>query len=127
MGNVTSRPDEAAALYLRDQTRCEFKTKSKDLLNHADRIICAVSISSLIVTNSRKRILLNVVPNAFPATKVAATRDVGDNNVIEYVQVCPLVPSVLFSERIVRTHFVPSGSRSITLLYFTELYSEAQQ
>jgi hypothetical protein len=64
-------------------------------LMHADRIICAVSISSLTVTNSRKRILLNVVPNAFPATKATATRDIGDNSVIEYVQVWPPVLLIL--------------------------------
>lgn len=46
-----------------------------------------VTISSLSVTNSRRRTVLNVVPNAFPATKVSASRDLGDNSVVEYVQV----------------------------------------
>ncbi|KAH8676863.1 centaurin beta [Tricladium varicosporioides] len=66
MGNVSSKPDEGAALCLKDQTR--------------------LTISSLTVTNSRRRLVLNVVPNAFPATKVSATRDLGDNSVVEYVQ-----------------------------------------
>ncbi|KAK2628186.1 hypothetical protein QTJ16_002832 [Diplocarpon rosae] len=66
MGNVSSRPDEAAALYLRDQTR--------------------LTISSLSVTNARRRTILNVVPNAFPATKVSATRDPGDNSLVEFIQ-----------------------------------------
>lgn len=66
MGNVSSRPDEAAALYLRDQTR--------------------LSLSSLTVTNSRRRVLVSVLPNAFPATKVTASRDLGDQSIIEYVQ-----------------------------------------
>jgi Arf-GAP/SH3 domain/ANK repeat/PH domain-containing protein len=46
-----------------------------------------VTISSLTVTNSRRRTVLNVVPNAFPATRVSATRDLGDNSIVEYVQV----------------------------------------
>ncbi|TVY90688.1 Protein csx2 [Lachnellula willkommii] len=66
MGNITSRPEEAAALYLRDQTR--------------------LTISSLTVTNARRRTVLNVIPNAFPATRVSATRDLGDNSIVEYVQ-----------------------------------------
>ncbi|KAF4630661.1 hypothetical protein G7Y89_g7474 [Cudoniella acicularis] len=66
MGNVGSKPDDGAALCLRDQTR--------------------LTISSLTVTNSRRRTVLNVVPNAFPATRISATRDLGDNSVVEYVQ-----------------------------------------
>ncbi|KAL3417273.1 PH domain-containing protein [Phlyctema vagabunda] len=66
MGVVTSKPDDVAALYLRDQNR--------------------LTISSLTVTNARRRTLLNVIPNAFPATRVSATRDVGDNAVVEYIQ-----------------------------------------
>lgn len=46
-----------------------------------------VTISSLSVTNSRRRTVLNVVPNAFPATRVSAARDIVDNSVVEYVQV----------------------------------------
>jgi hypothetical protein len=46
-----------------------------------------VTISSLSVTSSRRRTVLNVVPNAFPATRLSATRDVGDSSVVEYVQV----------------------------------------
>ncbi|KAE8452112.1 hypothetical protein EG329_001579 [Mollisiaceae sp. DMI_Dod_QoI] len=45
-----------------------------------------ITISSLSVTNSRRRTVLNVVPNSFPATRVSATRDLGDNSVVEYVQ-----------------------------------------
>jgi hypothetical protein len=47
-----------------------------------------VTVSSLTVTNSRKRTVLNVVPDAFPATRYSASRDLGDNSVVEYVQVC---------------------------------------
>ncbi len=30
---------------------------------------------------------MNVVPNGFPATKVSASRDLGDNSVVEFIQV----------------------------------------
>lgn len=66
MGNVSSRPDDGAPLYLRDQNR--------------------LTISSLSITNQRRRTLLNIVPNGFPATRVSAIRDLGDNSVVEYVQ-----------------------------------------
>ncbi|KAG0650656.1 csx2 [Hyphodiscus hymeniophilus] len=67
MGNVSSKPDEGASLYLRDQTR--------------------LTISSLSVTDSsRRRTVLKVVPNAFPATKLSATRDYSDISVVEYIQ-----------------------------------------
>ncbi|KAF8863329.1 centaurin beta [Acephala macrosclerotiorum] len=66
MGQVSSSPSEGAAVYLRDQTR--------------------LTISSLSVINSRRRTVLNVVPNSFPATRVTASRDLGDNSVVEYVQ-----------------------------------------
>jgi len=86
MGNVSSRPDEGAALYLRDQTRCQYAPiKSEE--HEADKDAGIVTISSLSVTNSRRRTVLNVIPNAFPATRVSATRDLGDNTVVEFVQV----------------------------------------
>jgi Arf-GAP/SH3 domain/ANK repeat/PH domain-containing protein len=84
MGNVNSRPDEGAALYLRDQTRC---TSSLQMSWEEIADSLPVTISSLSVTNSRRRTVLNVVPNAFPATRVSATRDMGDASVVEYVQV----------------------------------------
>lgn len=66
MGNVASRPDEGAALYLKDQSR--------------------LSIASLVVSNSRRKTLLNVVPNAFPATRLTAKREQGDDAPIEFIQ-----------------------------------------
>ncbi|KAK7734366.1 hypothetical protein SLS57_000060 [Botryosphaeria dothidea] len=66
MGNVSSRQGEGDPLFLRDQNR--------------------FSISALTVTNSRNRVLLNVTPNAFPATRFTAKRDFGDDSVVEYVQ-----------------------------------------
>jgi Arf-GAP/SH3 domain/ANK repeat/PH domain-containing protein len=86
MGNVSSRPDEGTALYLRDQTRCKY-THSARGEDEADKDARTVTISSLSVINSRRRTVLNVVPNAFPATRVSATRDLGDNSVVEFVQV----------------------------------------
>lgn len=54
---------------------------------YANRDPRLVTISSVSVTNSRRRTLLNVTPNSFPATRVSAGRDLGDNNIVEFVQV----------------------------------------
>jgi len=60
-------------------------------------ITVAVSISSVVISNPRRRTSINIVPNAFPATRVSASRSLGDNSPIEFVQVrlsaapfCPL-------------------------------------
>ena len=66
MGNVSSRPEEGGALLLRDQTR--------------------LSIAALTVTNSKGKVLLNVVPNVFPATRVIARKEYGDDSLVEYIQ-----------------------------------------
>ncbi|KAK7923943.1 hypothetical protein PG985_005997 [Apiospora marii] len=66
MGVVSSRPDDGAAIYLKDQNR--------------------LSISSLVISNPRKRSAVTVVPNAFPATRATATRAPGDTSSVEFVQ-----------------------------------------
>ncbi|KAF7574685.1 GTPase-activating protein that regulates ARFs (ADP-ribosylation factors) [Pyrenophora tritici-repentis] len=66
MGAVNSKAGDAGALYLRDQTR--------------------FSVASVNITNARNRTLLNITPNAFPATRYGAKRDFGDESVIEYIQ-----------------------------------------
>ncbi|KAF1845566.1 ArfGap-domain-containing protein [Cucurbitaria berberidis CBS 394.84] len=66
MGAVNSKAGEAGALYLRDQTR--------------------FSVASLNITNARNRTLLNITPNAFPATRYSPKREFGDDSVIDYVQ-----------------------------------------
>ncbi|OAA43237.1 centaurin beta [Metarhizium rileyi] len=66
MGNITSRSDDGPTLYLRDQNR--------------------LSISSLVITNSRKRNSVSIIPNAFPASRVIASRISGDSTPLEYVQ-----------------------------------------
>lgn len=66
MGNVSSRPDDGAALYLSDQNR--------------------LSIASLVISNTRKRTSIIISPNAFPATRVSASRPAGDNAPVEFVQ-----------------------------------------
>ncbi|KAF2749652.1 centaurin-beta-2 [Sporormia fimetaria CBS 119925] len=65
MGVVNSRLGHGD-LYLRDQGQ--------------------FSVSGLTITNSRNRTLLNITPDAFPATRYNAKRDVGDDTVIDYVQ-----------------------------------------
>jgi Arf-GAP with SH3 domain, ANK repeat and PH domain-containing protein len=90
MGNVSSRPDDGAALYLRDQNRRKHPWAYKGvwvILFGSDVSISAVSLASLSITNSRRRMLLNVVPNSFPSTRIIAKRETGDDNVVEYVQV----------------------------------------
>ena len=66
MGNVSSRIEDGGVLILRDQSR--------------------LSIASLTITNARGAILLNVVPNVYPATRVIARKDYGDESLVEYVQ-----------------------------------------
>ncbi|KAF2149843.1 ArfGap-domain-containing protein [Myriangium duriaei CBS 260.36] len=66
MGNVSSRQDEGAPLFLRDQQR--------------------FSISSLVVSNARGRTLLRVSPNSYPASRYVVRKDIGDDSPIDYVQ-----------------------------------------
>ncbi|KAK6614219.1 PH domain-containing protein [Botrytis cinerea] len=72
MGNVSSRPDDGAPLF-REKEGTDYDT-------------LLVTISSLSITNQRRKTLLNIVPNGFPATRVSAIRDLGDSAVVEYVQ-----------------------------------------
>lgn len=52
----------------------------------------SVSIASLTITNSRGKVLLSVVPNVYPATRVIARKEYGDESLVEYVQVnTPLI------------------------------------
>lgn len=60
---------------------------SPRLLPSANLRFLVVSISSLVVTNPRKRSTINIVPNAFPANILSVTRASGDVAPIEYVQV----------------------------------------
>lgn len=46
-----------------------------------------MSIASLTVTNTRRKVLLNVVPNAFPASRILARKEPGDESLIAYIQV----------------------------------------
>ena len=66
MGNVTSRAEDGGVVVLRDQGR--------------------LAIASLTVTNAKGKILLNVVPNIYPATRVIARKDYGDDSLVEFVQ-----------------------------------------
>jgi len=46
-----------------------------------------VSIASLTVTNSHRRILLNVVPNAYPSSRILTRKEPGDGTLVTYIQV----------------------------------------
>ncbi|KAL3477842.1 ArfGap-domain-containing protein [Aspergillus californicus] len=65
MGNVASRIDDSGNLYFKDQNK--------------------LTIASVTISNSR-RVLLNLIPNAFPAARYNAKRDPGDDSPIEYIQ-----------------------------------------
>ncbi|KAI4285932.1 MAG: hypothetical protein L6R38_000297 [Xanthoria sp. 2 TBL-2021] len=66
MGNVSSRLEDNTVLVLKDQER--------------------FSIASLVITNSRRKVLLSVGADAFPASRVFAKREQPDENLIEYIQ-----------------------------------------
>ncbi|KAI1356286.1 hypothetical protein F5Y01DRAFT_266899 [Xylaria sp. FL0043] len=66
MGIVSSRLEDGAPVYLRDQNR--------------------LSISSLVITCPRKRTSTIITPNAFPATRAAVTRTSNDPGPVEFVQ-----------------------------------------
>lgn len=93
MGNVASRPDEGATLYLRDQNRCEL---SDVPLYVASRLgpraalltsLAPVSISSLSISSPRRPSTVNITPSDFPATRINASRPEGDHSPLEFVQV----------------------------------------
>ena len=93
MGAVSSRPEEGA-LYLRDQSRGTSST-----IIHAPAPITLsltpqnpVAIASLTILNAKKRVIYNVVPNAFPTSRVTASREAGDDTIVDYVQVYLLCP-----------------------------------
>ncbi|KAF3176519.1 hypothetical protein TWF788_008005 [Orbilia oligospora] len=66
MGNVGSHPEDPAAVFMRDQAR--------------------LTITSLVVTNSRKKPIVSITPNAFPSTRAVAKKEIGDDALVEYVQ-----------------------------------------
>ncbi|KAF2968748.1 hypothetical protein GQX73_g4845 [Xylaria multiplex] len=66
MGIVSSRLEDGAPIYLRDQNR--------------------LSISSLVITCPRKRTSTIITPNAFPATRATVTRTSNDTGLVEFVQ-----------------------------------------
>ncbi|KAF9884113.1 hypothetical protein FE257_002285 [Aspergillus nanangensis] len=73
MGNVGSRLDDSGTLYFKDQSR--------------------FAIASVTITNSRNRVLLNLVPNSYPAARYTAKRDISDDSPVEYIQDPDLSPS----------------------------------
>lgn len=87
MGNVSSRSDEGAALFLRDHVRCKLDDGPAFLMICANRHGFPVSIASLTVINARQKPLLNAVPNIYPATRIIARRDIGDEGLVDYIQV----------------------------------------
>lgn len=51
-----------------------------------------VAIASVIISNSRGNVILNIAPNPFPSTRIIPRRDSADDRPIEYIQVSLLYP-----------------------------------
>ncbi len=77
-----------------------------------------VSITCLSVTNSRGKVLLNVVPNIFPATRIIAKKDFGDESLVDYIQVRDLNDNLGLK---LTVHPSGLGSRIFSNLTFTIL------
>lgn len=45
-----------------------------------------MSVSSLVILNGRQKVVLNISPNAYPATRFSARRDFGDDTPVSFVQ-----------------------------------------
>lgn len=46
-----------------------------------------MSIAAITVTNSNGKTLMKISPNAFPCTKMSARKEMGEEGMIEFVQV----------------------------------------
>ncbi|EXJ78532.1 hypothetical protein A1O1_08933 [Capronia coronata CBS 617.96] len=79
MGNIGSRVDEGSLLYLKDQTR--------------------FFINSVVISNSRGRVLLTVAPNGYPASRLIGKPDATDYRPISYIQ-DPDSPALVFLPRL---------------------------
>lgn len=88
MGNVSSRLEDGASLVLRDQSRCTILSVTRKLATCNWSTYHPVSVASLTVTNAHQKILLKAVPNIYPANRIIARKDIGDDGLVEYIQVC---------------------------------------
>ncbi|KIW62003.1 hypothetical protein PV05_02057 [Exophiala xenobiotica] len=79
MGNIGSRIDDGSVLYLKDQGR--------------------FSITSITVSNGRRKVLLHVTPNAYPASRLVGKLDAADYRPVSYIQ-DPESPGLLFLPRL---------------------------
>ncbi|KAK4937823.1 hypothetical protein LTR10_021626 [Elasticomyces elasticus] len=66
MGNIGSKVEDGPILYLKDQAR--------------------FSITSIVITNGRRKVLLHVTPNAYPASRLVGRPDAADYRPISYIQ-----------------------------------------
>lgn len=66
MGAVGSRADEGSLIYFKEQSR--------------------LTLKSLVVFNARRKVVLNISPDAYPATRFSARKDHGDDTPVSYVQ-----------------------------------------
>jgi Arf-GAP/SH3 domain/ANK repeat/PH domain-containing protein len=90
MGNVGSRIDDSGTLFFKDQSRCGYLHATlccRFYITDFESTFSLVTIANITITNSRRRVLLTVTPNSFPATRYIAKRDTGDDSPVEYIQV----------------------------------------
>ncbi|ODH13443.1 hypothetical protein ACO22_07254 [Paracoccidioides brasiliensis] len=52
----------------------------------SDFFLIKVTITSVVISNSRGNVLLNISPNSFPASRMNARREAGDDRFIEFIQ-----------------------------------------
>ena len=57
------------------------------ILRPSNIVLDTVSIASLTISNSHRKVLLIITPNSYPGTRLTAKRDVGDDMPIDFVQV----------------------------------------
>ena len=83
MGNISSRLDEGGLLYLKDQARCMCIQCYLQ-----QELTGIVSVSSIVVSNGQRKVLLYVAPNTYPATRLVGKPDALDYRPVSYIQVC---------------------------------------
>ena len=76
-----------------------------------------MSIASLTVTNSRLKVLLNIVPNAYPASRVLTRKEPGDESLVAFIQVLLPLNGTWIPDS------SPLGSRIFSIFALTLLYT----
>lgn len=84
MGTISSKQDERAAVFLKDQTRCEWGHPPALLIR---LWLMGITVTIALLTISSYSCTVKVTPNAFSAVQLTAKRDISDDTPVEYIQV----------------------------------------